>query len=102
MLCKNTSGVGRAGGRFVRHPGEGLLEAPALVTGNVEDVRLVSQTVDDGTGEDGILEKGLPVLEGEVGGDDNAAFAVAVGEQVEQQLTAGLVEGYVTQFIQNN
>lgn len=60
------------------------------------------EAVDDGAGENGVLEEGRPILEGEVGGDDDAALAVAVGQKVEEQLTSGLVEGDVAQLVEDN
>lgn len=62
----------------------------------------MGKTVDDGTGEDGVFEKVLPVLKGKVGGDDDTALAMAVGEQVEEQFASSLVEGNVAQFIQDD
>ena len=63
---------------------------------------LVSKTVDDCACKHGVFEEVFPLFKGEVGGDDNAALAMAVGKQVEEQLTTGLVEGDVAQFVQDN
>jgi hypothetical protein len=41
-----------------------------------------------------------PFGEGEVGSDDHAASLVALGQQVEEQLAAGAVEGHEAQLVE--
>ena len=42
-----------------------------------------------------------PFAEGEVGRDDDAASAVALGEQIEEQLAAGAVEGHEPELVED-
>ncbi len=54
---------------------------------------MVGEAVEQGRGELLVAEYADPFGEGEVGGDDGRAALVAVGEDVEEQLAAGAVEG---------
>ena len=40
-----------------------------------------------------------PLAEGEVGGDERGALLVAIGEEIEEELAAGAVEGHEAQFV---
>lgn len=51
---------------------------------------MVDQPVDGGDGHDGIGEDLIPGTEGLVGGDDQAAALVAVGDELEEHLGLGV------------
>src|SRR5829696_8247482 len=64
---------------------EAVAEAPGLGAG-VDDVGAVGEAVDDGLGEPGVGEHLRPFAEREVGGDDQRAAFVALGEDLEDEL----------------
>jgi hypothetical protein len=45
---------------------------------------------------------GRPFAEGQVGGDDDRGLLVEAADQVEQQLAAGLGEGQIAEFIEDD
>lgn len=49
-----------------------------------------------------VTEDGGPFAEGQVGRDDDRGALVEAADQVEQELAAGLGEGQVAQFIEND
>ena len=57
------------------------------------------EAVERRRGELLIAEDLHPLAEGEVGGDDRRAPLVAVGEQVEEQFSAGPLEGHEAEFV---
>ena len=64
-----------------------------------ENVGVMAEAVEQGRGELLIAEYLDPLAEGEVGGHQGGAALIAVGEQVEEQLAAGAVEGNEPQFV---
>jgi hypothetical protein len=62
-----------------------VTEAPGLVAG-VDDVRAVGEPVNDRLGEPGVGEHLGPLAERRVGGHDQTAALVALGEDLEHQL----------------
>jgi hypothetical protein len=61
---------------------------------------VVQKTVQQGGSHGSITgEDTGPVLEGDVGGDDNGAMLVAFGDDLEQQLSTSLVRGKVSQLV---
>ena len=64
-----------------------------------EDVGVVSETVEERGGELLIAEDLHPFAKREVGRDGRRALLVAVGEEVEQQLAAGALEGYEAELV---
>jgi len=87
----------RAGGG----PGSGAgLEAPALVAG-LDDVAVVGEPVEERGRHLGVAEDGGPFAEVEVRGDDDRGALVEAADQVEQELAAGLGEGKVSQFVED-
>ena len=64
-----------------------------------ENVGVMAEAVEQGRGEVLIAEYLDPLAEGEVGGHQGGAALIAVGEQVEEQLAAGPVEGNEPQFV---
>ncbi len=61
---------------------------------------MVQKTVQQGGSHGGITgEDSGPVLEGDIGGNDDGAVLVAFGDDLEQQLSTSLIEGEVAEFI---
>ena len=78
-----------------------VLEAPALVAG-LDDLAMVGQAVEQRGGHLGVAEDGGPFAESEVGGDDDRGALVGPAHQVEQQLAAGLSEGQIAKFVEDD
>jgi len=78
-----------------------VFEAPAFVAG-LDDVAMVSETIEQRRRHLRIAEHARPFAESEVGGDDNRCPLVKTADQVEQQLPAGLGEGEITQFVEDD
>ena len=57
------------------------------------------EAVERRRGELLIAEDLHPLAEGEVGGDDRRAALVALGEEVEEELSAGAVEGHEAELV---
>ncbi len=62
---------------------------------------MVAETVEQRGGELLVAEDLDPLAEGEVGGDERRAPFVAVGEEVEEQLATGTVEGHEAELVHN-
>jgi len=63
---------------------------------------VVEKTVQQGGGHGSITcENTGPVLEGDIGGDGDGAVLVAFGDNLEQELSTSLIEGEVSQFVNN-
>ena len=81
-------GVGAATAALARLLGEFGL-APAIAAAlDDEDLDVVGQTVDEGDGKESFGEDGVPVLEGQVGGDEQGAVLVTAAEELEEESTA--------------
>ena len=78
-----------------------VLEAPAGVAG-LDDVAMIGQPIEHGGGHFGAAEDLWPIGEGEVGGDQQGGVLVEFADQVEQQLSAGLAERVVVEFIDDD
>ncbi len=78
-----------------------VLEAPALVAG-LDDLAMMGKTVEQRGGHLGVAEDGRPFAEGEVGGDDDRGALVEPAHEVEAQLPAGLGEGQVAEFVEDD
>ena len=63
---------------------------------------MVGQAVEQRGGHLGVAEDGGPFAESEVGGDDDRGALVEPAHQVEQQLAAGLGEGQVAEFVEDD
>src|SRR5688572_8596715 len=100
-----TASLRDGGGRFTRcppfraGPGElpagpaaGFLEAERLAGGDDHD-GVVEETVEQRGGGGLDRQEAAPVLEGPVAGDAEALALVGGGDEAEEQLGAGLVEG---------
>ena len=78
----------------------GVLEAVALA-GEFEDLTAVSEPIEGGAGEAFGAEDLGPVLEGQVGGDDQAVPFVGLTDQVEQELGARSARRDVSQLVEH-
>ena len=78
-----------------------VLETPALVAG-LDDLAVMGEAVKQGCGHLWVAEDRRPLTEGEVGGDDDRGALVEPAHQVEQQLPAGLGEGQVAEFVEDD
>ena len=76
-------------------------EAPAVVAG-FDDVAVVRETIEEGGGHLGITEDARPFAEGEVGGDEDRGALIELADEVEEELAAGLREGQIAEFIEDN
>ena len=66
----------------------------AAVTGSAghEDIGVLGEPVEESGGELVVAEDAIPLAEGEIGRDDGGGALVTRGEDVEEQLAAGLLE----------
>ena len=78
-----------------------MLEAPALVA-SFDDLAMMGQAVEQRGGHLGVAEHRGPFSEGEVGSDDDRGALVEPAHHVEQELSSGLGEGQVTEFVDND
>jgi len=76
-------------------------EAPGVVTG-LDDVAVMCEAVEQGCRHFGVAEHAWPFTEGEVRGDDDGGAFVEPADEVEQELSAGLGEGQITKFIEDD
>lgn len=60
------------------------------------------QPVEKGGGHLGVAEDARPFPEGEIRGDDNRGALVEPADQMEQELAAGLGEGEIAEFIEDD
>ncbi len=63
---------------------------------------MMGETVEQGGGHLGVAEDRRPFAEGEVGGDDDRGSLVEPAHEVEEQLPAGLSEGQVAEFVEDD
>ena len=77
------------------------LEAPTVVAG-LDDIAMVSQTIEQRGRHLGIAEDTRPLPEGEVRGDDDRGPLVEPADEVEQELSAGLGEGQIAEFVEDD
>src|SRR5262249_6989802 len=78
-----------------------VLEAPGVVSG-LDDVAVMSEPVEERGGHLGVAEDAGPFAEGEVGGDDDGGTLVELADEVEEEPSAGLAEGQVAEFADDN
>ncbi len=81
--------------------GSGLLadiEAPALIAG-FHDLAMVGEATQESGGHLGVAEDTGPFTEGQVGRHDDRGPLVEAADQMEQDLTTGLSDGEITQFV---
>ena len=75
-----------------------VLEAPALVAG-LDDIAMMSETVEQCRGHLGVTEHGGPFAKSQVCRYDHRSLLVEAADQVEQQLSAGQSEWQITKFV---
>ena len=75
-----------------------LIEAVALAV-HLEDVDVVGEAVERRPGEALGAEHLGPLVERQVGGDQDRATLVALAEHLEQQLSAGLGQRHEAEFV---
>ena len=63
---------------------------------------MMGETVEQRGGHLGVAEDGWPFAEGEGGGDDDRGALVEPAHEVEEQLPAGLGEGQVAEFVEDD
>ena len=63
---------------------------------------MMCQAVEQRGGHLGVAKDGWPFAEGEVGGDDDRGVLVEPAHEVEEQLPAGLSEGQVAEFVEDD
>ena len=77
------------------------LEAPAIVS-SFDDIAVVCETIEESGRHFGVCEDAWPFAEGEIGGDDDRGALVEPADEIEQQLTAGLREGQIAEFAEDD
>src|SRR4051794_31331343 len=95
---------GRARGPVISEVEEAsfaMLEAPAFVAG-LDDVAVMGEAIEQRRGHFRIAKDGRPFAEREIGGHDDRGAFVETADQMEQQLPAGLREGQIAEFIEND
>ena len=78
-----------------------VFKAPGLVAG-FDDLAVVGEAIEECGRHLGIAEDCRPFTKGEVGGDDDRGALVEAADQVEEELSAGLGEGQITQFVEDD
>ena len=77
------------------------LEAPAVVAG-LDDVAVMGETIEQRGGHLGVPEHAGPFAEGQVCGDDDRGVLVEPADEMEQELAAGLGEGQIAEFVEDD
>ena len=77
-----------------------VLEAPAFVAG-LDDLAMVCEPVEERGGHLRVAEDARPLAERQVGRDDDRGSLVELADQVEQELSAGLGEREIAEFVQD-
>jgi hypothetical protein len=77
------------------------LKAPAVISG-FDDIAVVGQPIEQRGRHLGVAEHARPFTEGEIGGDDDGGTFVEAADEVEQELAAGLGEGQIAEFIEDD
>ena len=60
------------------------------------------EAVEQGRGHLGIAEDAGPFAEGEISGDEDRGALVEAADEMEEQLTAGLGEGEISEFVEDD
>ena len=63
---------------------------------------VVYEAVEDGVAEGGIANNVVPVLDGELAGDESRATAVTVFEDIEEVTALGVVQGRHAEVVERN
>lgn len=75
---------------------------PLAVPGQVEDFRVMNNLVDHGRSHGSVAEDIRPPAEGEVARENQRSVLVSRGDQLEEQIRRGLIEGDVSDFIDDD
>lgn len=70
----------------------GLPGSPQALTGEVEPMGIVDETIEHGVGIGGISNEQMPLVHGELAGDDGGAMTVAIFEDFQEVVTGTGVE----------
>ena len=62
----------------------------------------MGEAVEQGRGHLGVAEDARPFAEGEIGGDEDRGALVEAADEVEEQLAAGLGEGQIAEFVEDD
>ena len=81
--------------------GEAVAKAPGLGA-FVDDVSAMGEAIDDRLGESGVEEHLGPLSERQVGGDDQRAALMAIGEHLEDQFGGAIRECEAAQLVQDD
>ena len=76
-------------------------EPPTFIDG-FDDVAVMGQSIEQGGRHLGVAEHAGPLAEGEVRGDDDGRALVQLADEVEQELSAGLGERQIAEFIEDD
>ena len=91
-------GVGSGRGRAAQAR---FLKRQDFVAG-LDDLAVMGQAIEQRGRHLGVAEDARPFAEGEVGGDEDRGALVEPADQMEQQLPAGLGEGQIAQFVEDD
>ena len=92
-------GVAEAGRVRMVISGAGL-EAPALIAG-FDDIAMMREPIEQRRRHLCIAEDAWPLTEGKFGGDDDQGSLVEAADEMEEQLPAGLGEGQIAKFVED-
>jgi len=73
---------------------------PVALALDADDVGVVDDAVDERGGTGGVREDGRPVLEGEIGREDEALPFVAAADDLEEEVGVAVVEGEVADLVE--
>jgi hypothetical protein len=77
-----------------------VFEAPTFVAG-LDDLAVMCEPVEECGGHLGIPEDARPFTECQIGCDEDRGSFVELADEMEQELAAGLGEGQIAQFIED-
>ena len=72
------------------------------VSFNVNDPAMMEEPIQDGGGDDGIAEEFLPIGKAFVRCDNSGAFLIAIGDELEKEISFTAVHGEIAHLIHNN
>ena len=107
MQCPHERRSGARGRCLFAHRGKpgghsrAVFEAPALVAG-FDDFAMMGQAVEERGCHLGVAKHTGPIAKGQIGGDDDGSALVEPADQMKEQLAAGLSEGQVAEFVEND
>src|SRR6266567_1922023 len=71
------------------------------MAGEIDAVRVVDDAIEDGVGVSGIADQLVPLIDGDLAGDDGRAAAVALLEDFEEVMASGGVERIETPIVED-